>query len=296
MQVFLSYASEDRDTAEEIELALRGAGHSVFFDRANLPPGGEFHSRIKAAVLGCDAFVFLVSPHSVMKGGYARTELKFARERWQDPADRVLPVIIGKLPWDDIPVYLRSVTVLEPEGNIAAEVADAIEDFGRASPPPAPAPASAPAAPEHTPNPPPPAGVPVTLGTPGYTHNITIASPQGPAPGMQLTVPVTVRGSVGRSLQLVVRFTQFGGPLLYANQAERVYRDMTGNVATGTQPSPVASEAASFVETRLTIPYYALNFMPTGGMSVYQLGFFVTAYLDQQQVAQSAPVGFTLRF
>ena len=292
MQVFLSYASEDRDTAEEIELALRGAGHSVFFDRANLPPGGEFHSRIKAAVLGCDAFVFLVSPHSVMKGGYARTELKFARERWESPADRVLPVIVGKLPWDDIPAYLRSVTVLEPEGNIAAEVADAIEDFGRASPPPAPPPA----APQHTPNAPAPAGTPVMLGTPGYTHNVTMASPQGPAPGMQLSVPVTVKGSIGRSLQLVVRFMRMGGPLLYANPMEGLYRDMTGNVATGTQPSPVTSEAQSFVETRLTIPYYALNFMPTGGMSVYQLGFFVTAYLDQQQVAQSAPVGFTLRF
>lgn len=292
MQVFLSYASEDRDTAEEIELALRGAGHSVFFDRANLPPGGEFHSRIKEAVRRCDAFVFLVSPHSVMKGGYARTELKFARERWQHAADRVLPVIVGKLPWEDIPAYLRSVTVLEPEGNIAAEVADAIEDFGRLTPAPAPPAATDP----EVPNSPPPAALPVTLGTPGYTHNITIASPQGPAPGMQLSVPVTVRGSVGRSLQLVARFMQFGGPLLYANQMERVYRDLTGNVATGTQPSPVASETASFVETRLAIPYYALNFMPTGGMSMYQLGFFVTAYLDHQQVAQSAPVGFSLRF
>ncbi len=56
-------------------MALRGAGHSVFFDRASLPPGGEFHARIRAAVLRCDAFVFLVSPHSVMKGGCARTEL-----------------------------------------------------------------------------------------------------------------------------------------------------------------------------------------------------------------------------
>lgn len=77
---------------------------------------------------------------------------------------------------------------------------------------------------------------------------------------------------------------------------ERVYRDMTDNVATGTRPSPVTRETVSFVETRLTISYYALNFMPTGGLSMYPLGFFVTASLDQQQVAQSAPAGFSLRF
>lgn len=291
MQVFLSYASEDRDTAEEIELALRGSGHSVFFDRASLPPGGEFHARIRDAVRRCDAFVFLVSPHSIAQGGYARTELKFARERWESPADRVLPVIVGKLPWEDIPAYLRSVTVLEPEGNVAAEVADAIDEFDRTRQAAAPAAPTAPA-----PNNPPPAGPAVTLGAPGYTHNITVASPQGPAPGMQVSVPVTVRGATGRALQLVVRFMRFGGPLLYANPMEQMYRDLTGNVATGTQAAPIAGELESFVETRLMIPYYALNFMPTGGMSMYQLGFFVTAYLDQQQMAQSAPVGFSLRY
>ncbi|MEP6876676.1 MAG: toll/interleukin-1 receptor domain-containing protein [Burkholderiales bacterium] len=289
MQVFLSYASEDRGTAEEIELALRGAGHSVFFDRESLPPGGEFHARIRDAVRRCDAFVFLVTTNSIATGSYARTELKYARERWEFPGERVLPVLLSKVPLDEIPPYLKSVTFLEPEGNTAAEVADAIEAFGRAHAQPDPAP---------PPPPPPlsPAGAQVALGMPSYLHNIPIASPQGAMPGMQLSVPVTVRGATGRSLQLVVRFMQFNGPLLYANQMERIYRDMTGNAATGTQPRPMTSDAEAFVESQLTIPYYALNFMPTGGMAMHQLAFFVTAYLDQQQVAQSTPVGFSLRF
>lgn len=287
MQVFLSYASEDRPLAEEIELALRGAGHQVFFDRASLPPGGEFHVRIKEAVRRCDAFVFLVSPNSVAQGSYARTELKFARERWEHPRERVLPVLAAKVAWEDIPTYLKSVTVLEPEGNTAAEVVDALEAFGRAAPVPAPPPAPGPA----------PAGSgQVSLGMPTHLHNVPIATPQGMAPGMQIGVPVTVHGARGRSLQLVVRFMQLGGAFLYANPMEVVYRDLTGNVATGTQPRAIGSDSESFVESTIGIPYYALNFMPTGGMQMYSLAFTVSAYLDQQQVAQSAPLPFTLRY
>jgi len=38
MNIFLSYASEDRDTAQAVALALRAQGHDVFFDREDLAP------------------------------------------------------------------------------------------------------------------------------------------------------------------------------------------------------------------------------------------------------------------
>jgi hypothetical protein len=41
MHVFVSYATEDRDAAEEVRLALSGGGHEVFFDRDSLPPAGD---------------------------------------------------------------------------------------------------------------------------------------------------------------------------------------------------------------------------------------------------------------
>ena len=50
MKIFLSYATEDRALAEQIQLALAGAGHEVFFDRESLPAGGDYHERIKASV------------------------------------------------------------------------------------------------------------------------------------------------------------------------------------------------------------------------------------------------------
>jgi TIR domain len=126
MQIFLSYASEDRDLAEEIQLALLGAGHSVFFDKASLPAGGDFHSQIERAVQHSDIFVFLISPHSVAKGSYALTELKFARIKWHHPKNKVLPVRLHGTPWEAIPPYLKSITVLEPEGSAPAEVVAAI--------------------------------------------------------------------------------------------------------------------------------------------------------------------------
>ncbi|MFN0182224.1 MAG: toll/interleukin-1 receptor domain-containing protein, partial [Aquabacterium sp.] len=127
MKIFLSYASEDRALAEEIQLALAGAGHEVFFDRESLPAGGDYHTRIKASVDGADAFVFLISPDSVAAGGYALTEMGYARANWPHPKAHVLPVLLRATPFDRIPAYLKSVTVLEPSGNAAAETVAAVQ-------------------------------------------------------------------------------------------------------------------------------------------------------------------------
>jgi hypothetical protein len=127
MIIFLSYSSDRRDLAEQVKLALAGSGHKVFFDRDSLPAGDEYHFRIRKAVEDSDAFVFLISPKSVAPGCYALTELKYAKQKWPDPRQRVLPVMIERTAYDQIPNYLKAVTVLEPEGNIPAEVAAEIE-------------------------------------------------------------------------------------------------------------------------------------------------------------------------
>jgi len=126
MRIFLSYASEDRALAEDIQLALVGAGHVVFFDKASLPAGGNYHARIESAVKRCDLFIFLISQNSVASGSYALTELKFARVKWHHPKERVLPVRLHGTAWELIPPYLKSVTVLEPEGNVSAEIVEAV--------------------------------------------------------------------------------------------------------------------------------------------------------------------------
>jgi len=122
MKVFISYASEYRDIADRIAVGLRQEGFSVFFDRDQLPPGGGYDTRIRKAIKQSDLFIFLISPESISENAYALTEMGFARERWKNPTGHVLPVFIAETNLGAVPAYLRSVTILQPEGDAVAEV------------------------------------------------------------------------------------------------------------------------------------------------------------------------------
>lgn len=126
MKLFLSYASEDKDIAEQVYFALMGDNHHVFFDRTSLPPGGDYNTRIRQAVLDSDLFIFLISDASVAESSYALTELMFARRKWPHPGEFVIPVMIRRTDYGTIPNYLKAVTILEPRGSISAEVASEI--------------------------------------------------------------------------------------------------------------------------------------------------------------------------
>ena len=134
MKIFLSYAAEDRAVAEQIALALRGRDHQVFFDRDSLTVSAEFHQRIQQAIDEGEFLIFLISGDSVQRGSYALTELKAARQKWPHPKDHVLPVVVRAVNWEAVPAYLREVTILEPEGNTAAEVLMAMPQPHRAAP------------------------------------------------------------------------------------------------------------------------------------------------------------------
>ncbi len=123
MKVFLSYAHEQRPIAEAISLSLSVRGYDVFFDRSTLKPGVEYDMAIQEAVETCDLFVFLISPNSLKDGGYALTELGFAKGRWKNPSGKVLPVMAISTLDSRVDPYLRAVTILYQQGNLAAEVA-----------------------------------------------------------------------------------------------------------------------------------------------------------------------------
>jgi hypothetical protein len=103
MKLFLSYASENGGIAEKIYFALVGAGHIVFFDRPSLKPGDNYDRRLREAIEAADGLIFLISPQSVQAGGYALTELKYARQKWAHPERRVLPVIVQPTNFKTIP-------------------------------------------------------------------------------------------------------------------------------------------------------------------------------------------------
>ena len=122
MKIFLSYASQDAESAKSIYFALRDQGHRVFYDRADLPAGDEFHNRIRAAIEGSSLFIFLISADAVDAGSYTLTELDIAEKA----NVKLLPVALGKLAVGQLPAALKAVTFLETDGNLPAAVALAV--------------------------------------------------------------------------------------------------------------------------------------------------------------------------
>lgn len=127
MKLFISYPSDQKDLAEQLRLALEAEGHAVFTDRAELKEGEPYHEALREAIEDSDALVFLVTPRSIRPGSYALTELDIAQRRWRSPGGRVLPVIAQPTPIEDIPPYLRSVTLLQPKGDLVAETVAAVD-------------------------------------------------------------------------------------------------------------------------------------------------------------------------
>lgn len=129
LRIFLSYASEQSNLAEQIYQRLKNLGHRVFFDRTSLSPGREYDSAILKEIRSSDIMVFRVSPDSIREGAYARTELRYAQDTWKNPEGRVLPVMAVKTDFSLVPPYLTAITIFRPEGNIPAEVVAKITDL-----------------------------------------------------------------------------------------------------------------------------------------------------------------------
>jgi hypothetical protein len=129
MKIFLSHAEEQKEVAKQIAIALRNAGHTVFLDKDDLPSGGDYNTRLSRAIKRSDLFIYGVSPESVAEGSYARTELLFAEKRFRKAVNHLLPVMLAPTPFDRVPAYAASVTILTPTGNVVAEVVQAVADI-----------------------------------------------------------------------------------------------------------------------------------------------------------------------
>jgi hypothetical protein len=138
-RIFLSYASERRELAADIAAALNVDGHEVFFDQASLDAGSAYDVRIRTEVPRSDLFIALISPEIFKEGSYVLTELKLAREAWPSPVGRVLPVMVERVDRRKLVSYLRRLTPLYPEGDVAAEVAAEAAEILRGSEPAFPA-------------------------------------------------------------------------------------------------------------------------------------------------------------
>jgi hypothetical protein len=154
------------------------------------------------------------------------------------------------------------------------------------SPSPAPPPSPAPVFPL-------PTLAPVAhLGRPTFVHDVTVQSPLGAAPGMQIFVPGELLNAQGQRVHVEIRFNFLNGPPLYANPQENVYRDFSGLVATGSQVRTVGTAREALGAQPILIPYYALNFQPTNYQRHYELTFTALVYVGNRMLEQSPPIGF----
>ncbi|MCP5083259.1 MAG: SUMF1/EgtB/PvdO family nonheme iron enzyme [Alphaproteobacteria bacterium] len=120
-KIFISFASDDRALAREIEIGLVSRKYSVFMSDTDLSPGESVDHKIEEKIRGADGVIFLISKSFLQDGRYTLTELDFARQTWRDPSGHVLSVLIDEVNPGDLPAYLKAVSALEPKGNARAE-------------------------------------------------------------------------------------------------------------------------------------------------------------------------------
>src|SRR5512137_2390505 len=96
--VFLSYASQDAETARRICDALRDIGLEVWFDQRELRGGDAWDQRIRREIRDCALFVPIISANTQARlEGYFRREWKLAIASTFDMAEEktfLLPVVI----------------------------------------------------------------------------------------------------------------------------------------------------------------------------------------------------------
>lgn len=78
IDIFLSYAHEDIEFAEQIASDLTSLGAKVWFDKRQLGGGDDFPSDIKNAILKCRRFMPILSKTVLIKGS------RFYRKEWSE--------------------------------------------------------------------------------------------------------------------------------------------------------------------------------------------------------------------
>jgi TolB-like protein/Flp pilus assembly protein TadD len=80
--VFLSYASQDADTARQIAANLRAVGIEVWFDQSELEGGDAWDRKIRQQIQSCALFVPIISANTERRPeGYFRLEWWLAEQR-----------------------------------------------------------------------------------------------------------------------------------------------------------------------------------------------------------------------
>jgi len=104
--VFISYAREDKEFAEQFKEILSEHGIQVWLDEAELRPLEKWDQEIKNAILSHDYLIFLASRSSTSSESFCHEEIKFAKQNNKiiipiniDPKLSWLPDEINDINW-----------------------------------------------------------------------------------------------------------------------------------------------------------------------------------------------------
>jgi len=95
--VFLSYAHEDRESAERLFNDLKVAGIEVWIDFESIEPGRLWEKEIRRGIENCRYFIALFSKNSVQKKGIVQKELKTALDIYDTFPENEVFIIPARL-------------------------------------------------------------------------------------------------------------------------------------------------------------------------------------------------------
>lgn len=136
-RIFISYSHKDRTVAKRLVDSLRSAyGYSeVWFDE-NLSAGQIWREELLTQIVGCDVFLFLISPDSI-QSDYCKKEIAHA----QGARKPIIPLMVRTTPKSDLSHDLRESQILDISSGIStprfANLQNAIQlATQKAAPPP----------------------------------------------------------------------------------------------------------------------------------------------------------------
>jgi hypothetical protein len=102
--VFISYASQDRDSAIAIRDALQKAGLDFWFDQRDLQPGDAFQDTILSNIEQCSCFLPVISRNTTIPGRhffFLEWDKAVEEKKLRSPnVAFIVPVVIDDTPYD----------------------------------------------------------------------------------------------------------------------------------------------------------------------------------------------------
>jgi hypothetical protein len=111
-----------------------------------------------------------------------------------------------------------------------------------------------------------------------------------------IQIPGTLEPAGGTTAQIMIQFLDQQNQPLPALAGEVTYRSPDGFAMTASESIPLGSGPIDLGSYNLWMPYYALSLPNTNGETVHELKLYADIYIDNQFVARSTLVPFSVRW